>query len=49
MAPDALERLKRLVEGKATLIRKALDADSLAITLTEKAELPLVESYAGTE
>ena len=31
MTPDALERLKRLVEGKATLIRKALDADQLTI------------------
>ena len=40
MAPDALERLKRLVEGKATLIRKALDADSLAITLTDKLNFP---------
>lgn len=40
MAPDALERLKRLVEGKTTLIRKALDADSLAITLTDKLNFP---------
>ena len=40
MAPDALERLKRLVEGKATLFRKALDADSLAITLTDKLNFP---------
>lgn len=40
IAPDALERLKRLVEGKAALIRKALDADSLAITLTDKLNFP---------
>lgn len=40
MPLDALDRLRKLVDGKASLIQKALNTDSLAITLTDKLNFP---------
>ena len=40
MAPDAIIRLQKLVDSKASLIRKALNANTLVITQTDKLNFP---------
>ena len=40
MAPDAIIHLQKLVDSKASLIRKALNASTLVITQTDKLNFP---------
>ena len=49
-SPDSLDRLQKLIDSKAALIRKALGADWLTVrTRNEKVEFPWWDTVPGSE